>query len=49
MKNDVEYDPLFADLSEIIVYEPVFSVSGLAHIIYVNGTRDAEVEDFHLE
>lgn len=48
MKNDVEYDPLFADLSEIIVYEPVFSVSGVAHVIYVNGTRDAELEDFHL-
>jgi hypothetical protein len=49
MKNDVEYDPLFADLSEIIVYEPVLSVSGTAHIVYVNGTRDAELEDFHLE
>jgi hypothetical protein len=49
MKNDVEYDPLFADLSEIIVYEPVLSVSEVAHIIYVNGTRDAELEDFHLE
>jgi hypothetical protein len=49
MKNDVEYDPLFADLSEIIVYEPVLSVSGVGHIIYVNGTRDAELEDFHLE
>lgn len=49
MKNDVDYDPLFADLSEIIVYEPVLSVSGTAHIIYVNGTRDAEVKNFHLE
>ncbi len=49
MKNDVDYDPLFADLSEIIVYEPILSVSDTAHIIYVNGTRDFEVEDFHLE
>jgi hypothetical protein len=49
MKNDVDYDPLFADLSEIIVYEPVLSVSETAHIIYVHGTRDSEVEIFHLE
>ena len=49
MKNDIDYDPLFADLSEIIVYEPVFSISNTAHIISVHGTRDSEVELFHLE
>lgn len=49
MKNDVDYDPLFADSNEIIVYEPVLSISDTAHIIYVHGTKDLEVEKFHLE
>lgn len=49
MKNDVDYEPLFSNLSEIIACESILSVSKVGHIMYVHGIRDMDVESFHLE